>query len=87
MSTSYLVKKMIEVSESSEYGYVISAHGIYSVNEEGKDADIILLAPQVAYMESRIDKGIKHKVSIIDSIDYGRVNAENILNSIRSKKK
>lgn len=80
MSTSLLAKKMQDKSDLDGLGYTISAHGISDIVAESKGVDLILLAPQISYMESNVRKEIKEsRILIIDRLDYGRLRVDEIL--------
>lgn len=83
MSTSLLAKKMQDKSDLDGLGYTISAHGISDIVAESKGADLILLAPQISYIESNVRKEIKEsRILIIDRLDYGRLRVDEILKMV-----
>jgi Phosphotransferase system cellobiose-specific component IIB len=82
MSTSMLVNKMEIAAKNMGTEVEIRAVSESSFKEYEKDTDILLLAPQVGFTFKRMQseyepKGIK--VSKIKSVDYGRMNGENVL--------
>ena len=83
MSTSLLVSKMEEVAKNKGINVEIRATAEGKFREYENDTDILLLGPQVGYLLEKFkkkcdEKGIK--ISIIDSVDYGMMNGEKVLN-------
>lgn len=84
MSTSALVKKMKEAADKLKYECSISAYSVVEAAEAGKDADIILIGPQIRYKLNEVKKALpKHIVEVIDMSDYGMMNGEKIIQKVR----
>lgn len=83
MSTSMLVKKMQEAAEKKGIEANVWAVGDAESQEESKKADIILLGPQVRYLESKMKDRVGNKipVSVIDMMVYGTMNGEKALDN------
>lgn len=83
MSTSMLVKKMQEAAEKKEIEANIWSTGDADSQEQAKRADIILLGPQVRYLESNMKEKVDNKipVSVIDMRIYGTMNGEKALDN------
>lgn len=84
MSTSLLVKKIKEASEKKGVELEIEA---YSESEMDKhtDVDCVLLGPQIQYMMGKAEGIFKpHNipVSVINTVDYGMMNGEKVLDVI-----
>lgn len=80
MSTSMLVKKMLEAASKINYEVIIEAHSISEVRTIGRNWDVILLGPQVRFQLKDIKDFFPTKP--IDSIEmksYGRMDGENVL--------
>jgi PTS system cellobiose-specific IIB component len=82
-STSMLVANMEEVAKNKGIEVVIRATAESKFAEYENDTDVLLLGPQVGYLvdelkEKYASKGIK--IALIDSIDYGMMNGEKVLN-------
>ncbi len=82
MSTSLLVTKMNAAITKLGLDVTVRATPESKFKEYETDTDIILLGPQVGYMlkkfkEAYEPKGMK--VAVIDSIDYGMMNGEKVL--------
>lgn len=81
MSTSLLVKKMNEAIKKRNLEIEVNA---YSENDMVKhtDVDIVLLGPQIQYLLAKAN-GIfgpyNIPVKIINSVDYGMMNGDKIL--------
>lgn len=82
MSTSMLVNKMNQVVEKENKEYTIFAVSSSRVQEEiaSKNIDLILLGPQIRYMEDSIKSQVGDvPVHVIDMLDYGTMNAAHVL--------
>ncbi|MGO4742495.1 PTS sugar transporter subunit IIB [Serratia quinivorans] len=74
MSTSLLVKKMVEEAEKRGLEAEIKAFGVAEFEQVVGDYQVVLLGPQVKYMQKDLQKmasayGIK--VEPINMMDYG----------------
>ncbi|WP_314138056.1 PTS sugar transporter subunit IIB [Buttiauxella noackiae] len=80
MSTSLLVSKMKAQAEKYEVPVIIEAWPETLASEKGKDADLVLLGPQIAYMLPEIQKVLPGKpVEVIDSAMYGKIDGLGVL--------
>lgn len=80
MSTSLLVTKMQEVSKKDKIFAIPVSKVDQKVNEES--IDVILIGPQIRYMEKRIKEkmAVKHiPVGVIPMEDYGRMDGTKVL--------
>lgn len=74
MSTSMLVKKMVEEAEKRNLEVDIKAFGVVEFEQNVGDYQVVLLGPQVKYMQHDLQNkadayGIK--VETINMMDYG----------------
>lgn len=83
MSTSMLVKKMKDAAEKRGIEANIWAVGDADSKEATQKADIVLLGPQVRYLESKMRAKVDNKipVAVIDMRVYGTMNGESALDS------
>lgn len=86
MSTSLLVNKMKEALGPDEQDWVIEARSAERFGSIYKNYDVILLGPQIRYKKKEFQKlagqeGIP--MEIINTVDYGLCNGENVLNLAR----
>ncbi|MBD3948219.1 PTS sugar transporter subunit IIB [Tuanshanicoccus lijuaniae] len=84
MSTSMLVAKMKEEAQKEGLSYDIRAIGSTEALNYVKEnkTDVILLGPQVRYLESTYNKelvGLDIPISVIKPQDYGTMNGKNVL--------
>lgn len=80
MSTSLLVNRMKEAAKKREIECQIEAHPVGSIELYGKQADVILLGPQVRYELANIRSKYANKpVDLINMQDYGMMNGEKVL--------
>lgn len=82
-STSMLVSSMEEVAKTKGIEATIRAAAEAKFNEYENDTDVLLLGPQVGYLVDEFkakyaSQGMK--IAVIDSMDYGMMNGEKILN-------
>ncbi|WP_050636611.1 PTS sugar transporter subunit IIB [Candidatus Stoquefichus sp. SB1] len=83
MSTSLLVNKMMEEAQRQGIQMNVWAKAVREIEEETKDVDVILIAPQVKYAKKQIEKMVSPIPVIEISIkDYGLMNGKNIFNNI-----
>lgn len=80
MSTSMLMKKMKAAAEEQGIELEVSAETPVEVQEAQKEADIILLGPQVAYHKAAV-KNIytDTPVEAIDMMAYGMMDGKKVL--------
>ncbi|ETZ17602.1 PTS system, diacetylchitobiose-specific IIB component [Borrelia duttonii CR2A] len=83
MSTSILeqrMKKYVEVNDIDVKIKSIASAKFQNIIDNS-DFDIVLLAPQVRFLKTRLEEIIKPKntpIELINTIDYGTVNGENV---------
>lgn len=83
MSTSLLVTKMQKAAEDQGKEATINAVSASEVRNYVKEADVILLGPQIRYMLQDMKKlGEEYHIPVatIDQRDYGMVNGSAVLN-------
>lgn len=88
MSTSMMVAKMKKAAEAKGIETEIRAiaEGKFK-SEYGDKTDVLLLGPQIGYMLDEFKKTYEPtgmKVDVIDSIDYGMMDGEKVLNKALS---
>lgn len=79
MSTSMVVKKMQTAAEEKGLDAEIWAVGTSAAKVDGPKADIILLGPQIRFMEKQIKAEYTAPVMVMDMMDYGRLDGKAIL--------
>ena len=81
MSTSMLVKKMEVSAQEQGIEAKIWAVGVAASAKEILNADIVLLGPQVRFMEAQMKKNVKDEkpVMVIEMISYGRLDGKAVL--------
>lgn len=83
MSTSMVVKKMQKAAEIKGLVVDIKAVGLVEFATELPHYDCCLLGPQIKYKlkDFKIIADEQHKpIAVINSMDYGMMNGEKILN-------
>lgn len=88
MSTSMLVKKMRKEADAIGYAAKIDAYPMSEAAAMGKDADIILLGPQVRFNLKKV-QGLCPGVPVeaIDMKLYGKMDGKGVLALAQSKMK
>jgi PTS system cellobiose-specific IIB component len=82
VSTGMLVKNMRTAAERRNLDVQISAVPEFQLSENAGFADVVLLGPQVRYLQEKIRDLVQDRpVQIIDMKDYGMMNGENVLNT------
>lgn len=81
MSTSLLVTKMKEEAKNQGIEAEIWANSEAEAKEKWEDADILLLGPQVKYLERKMKDMVKDSipVQVINMVDYGTMNGKKVL--------
>lgn len=80
MSTSALVMKMREVVERNNLDYEVNAYSVDSAEGTAKDADVILLGPQIRYKRNDVQKLFPDKpVDVIDMAVYGMLDGKKVV--------
>jgi len=80
-STSLLVTKMEQAAKAKGVEVLIRATAESKFKSFENDTDVLLLGPQVSYLVDELKVKYKDiKVGVIDSIDYGMMNGEKVLN-------
>jgi PTS system cellobiose-specific IIB component len=82
MSTSIVVKKMKEAAEKRGLESQIEAVGLEQFNDKLGEYDVFLLGPQVRFKKDELNKvaqEVGKKVDVINSMDYGMMKGEKIL--------
>ncbi|WP_214796853.1 PTS sugar transporter subunit IIB [Exiguobacterium sp. s5] len=78
MSTSILVEKMR--TEAAARGLEASIDAIpESRLKEQTNVDVILIGPQVRYLESKIKSSVSVPVAVIDNMAYGLMKGDQVL--------
>ncbi|MEE3488049.1 MAG: PTS sugar transporter subunit IIB [Bulleidia sp.] len=80
LSTSALVKKMQEAASAENYDCSINAYPASEAQEMASDADVVLIGPQVSYLQPQVQAKLPGKpVEVINMMDYGMMNGKNVL--------
>lgn len=83
MSTGMLVKKMEEAAAEMGYEADIHAWPVVEAERVTKDADIVLLGPQIRFQLNRI-KGIATcPVEAIDMSAYGLMDGKKVMDHVK----
>jgi len=85
MSTSLLVEKVKKAAESKGIEMDVYALAEADAKKDLAQADILLLGPQVRYLESSFREGIKGtdtKLGVVDMMAYGRLDGEKVVQQI-----
>ena len=83
MSTSLLVTKMKKVAEAKGIEVSIDAFPEATMVKELDGVDAVLLGPQIKYLFNKLKKLCDEKgvpVSVINTMDYGMMDGEKVLN-------
>lgn len=82
MSTSLMVKKMLEAAEKKGIEVEIKAVGLEMFKENLDKYDVFLLGPQIKYRKAEFEKiaaEVGKKVEVINTIDYGMMKGDKVL--------
>ena len=84
-STGMLADRIKQAAEKAGKEVVVNAYSFSQVGEVIDGADIILLGPQIRFKKAAFEKEYADKqvpFVVIDTVDYGRLNGEGILNKV-----
>lgn len=84
MSTSILMTKMREAAKEIGYDCEINAFAVSEAKECGKDADIILLGPQVRFQLKKVQEAVSCPVEVIEMSAYGTLNGRNVIETVKT---
>lgn len=81
LSTSLVVTSMLEAAEKQGKDYKIWAVGQQAVSDEMGNFDIIMVGPQVKYIQRRLQKMVGDDIPVVvmDQVAYGRRDGEAVL--------
>ena len=82
MSTSILVKKMLEAAEKKGIEVEIEAYPESQIDKQTESCDVALLGPQVGYRLKAAEQICKPKnipVAVIPMVYYGMMNGDKVL--------
>lgn len=82
MSTSLLVTKMEKAASEKEEEIKIFAVSEAEASNHFDEVNILLLGPQVRFLKAKLEKqlaGYDVPVQVIESVDYGMLNGEKVL--------
>ncbi|MBC1419291.1 PTS sugar transporter subunit IIB [Listeria fleischmannii] len=82
MSSSLLVKKMLEASSKRGLETEVLAVAEADVHKHVQNTDAVLLAPQVRFLAKNLKRKLEPQgipVEIIDSIDFGTMDGDKVL--------
>lgn len=82
LSTSILMSKMQEAAEKQGIKTKIIAMPQEKFEEYTEPTDILLLGPQISYLEDDFKEQYENKgirIAVIDMMDYGTMNGEKVL--------
>lgn len=82
MSTSLLVNKMKEEASKQKFDVEIKAVAKEKLSENIEGSHVVLLGPQIGYLEDDFKEEYKRlniPIRVINSIDYGMMNGKKIL--------
>lgn len=83
MSTSMLVSKMKDYAEGANIDANIDAVAESRIDELIDLYDVVLLGPQITYMEEELKEKYKNKgkpIEVIDQMDYALIDGEKVFN-------
>ena len=84
MSTSLMVTKMQAAAKEQGIEAEIAATAEADLQQHLDKVDILLLGPQVRYLQSKMEGLLSGKgvpIEVINSIDYGTMNGAKVLES------
>lgn len=87
MSTSLLVEKVNKAAKEKGLELEVYAMGEAEARKDLTQADVLLLGPQVRYLEGKFKEAIagsNTKIGVVDMLSYGRMDGAAVLKQIES---
>lgn len=79
MSTSILIQRMRDAVKTQGLDCTIEAFPTSMAQSVGKDADVVLLGPQVRFELRKVQGLLNCPVDVIDMVSYGTLNGKKVL--------
>lgn len=79
LTTSYFAYSIQEIINQKDIGIQVDAVGYNDIDSVADEYDLILLAPQIAYMLPRLKEKYGCKVMNIDAVDFATSHFEGII--------
>ncbi len=79
MSTSILIQRMRDAAKDEGLECTIDAFPTSLAHIQGKDADVVLLGPQVKFELRKVQGLLSCPVDVIDMVSYGMLNGKKVL--------
>jgi cellobiose PTS system EIIB component len=83
MSTSLLVNRMREAARADGLDCTIDAFPTSQAAIHGKDADVVLIGPQVKFELRKVQGLLSCPVEVIDMLSYGTLNGRKVLDQAK----
>lgn len=78
LTTSMLVERINEVIHRDQLDYSFYSIGITGMNNL-KNIDVLLLSPQLAYLEEKAKGSLQVPVAVISDVDFELMRGEEVL--------
>lgn len=85
MSTSLLVEKVNKAARDRQIEVTVCAAAEADARKSFNEADILLLGPQVRYLQNSFEKALRGtdtKLGVVDMLAYGRLDGNKVLDQI-----
>lgn len=82
MSTSMMVAKMQAAAKELNFECEITAYPVAEVAERAKDADIVLLGPQIRFQLEKVKAQCTCPVEAIDMRHYGMMDGMSVMKNV-----
>ena len=84
MSTSLLTNAMRKAAKQEGYDCEIDAYGVRVASKQIREADIVLVGPQIAFDLPQLKKDFPDQTFMeVDSVDYGLMRGEKVLHQVQ----
>ncbi|WP_017470392.1 PTS sugar transporter subunit IIB [Amphibacillus jilinensis] len=85
MSSSILVNRMIKAASEKEEDILVHACGMADIEKFIEEVDVLLIGPQIAYVETQLQSkygtplSMPMPIKVISSKDYSTMNGTSVL--------
>ena len=83
MSTSMLMQSMRAAAQEIGYECTVDAYPVADVSDAAKDADIVLLGPQIRFQADKIASSVACPVEGIDTMAYGTLDGMAVIKRVK----
>lgn len=82
LSTNWIVDRLRRYCEANQIDLELTACGLSDYLPAAREADAVIMGPQIAYYQKEVEAQVGHEVDTISSRDYALANEKQIIQQI-----